>query len=72
MKQFITKIKFPFSIIIGALVAYLLISYPFESYTLPIIIIWLPDLIGWNAFFVLVGFVAGLATLGGCSALTED
>jgi hypothetical protein len=41
-----------------------LFAYPLETYTLPIIIIWLPDIIGWNAFYVVLGILAGMATYG--------
>ena len=71
MKLFIKKIQIPLSIIIGIYVAYWLIVNPFETYYLPIIIIWIPDFIGWAAFFVLIGILAGLVTLGGCSSFSE-
>ena len=72
MKLFIKKIQIPLSIIVGVYVAYWLITNPFESYTLPIIIIWLPDIIGWNAFFIFLGVLASLITLGLCSAFSEE
>jgi hypothetical protein len=72
MKLFIRKIQIPLSIIVGVYAAYWLIVNPFEEYTLPIIIIWIPDIIGWNAFFVLLGLFAGLATYGTCLSFTEE
>jgi hypothetical protein len=72
MKLFIKKIQIPLSIIVGAYVAYWLITNPFESYTLPIIIMWLPDIIGWNAFFIFLGVLACLITLGLCSSFSEE
>ncbi len=64
LRSLIRKIQIPLSIIVGIVVAYLLIAYPFESYRLPVIIIWIPDVIGWNAFFILLGVFASLITLG--------
>jgi len=72
MKNLIRKIQIPLSILVGGFVAYWFIANPFESYTLPIIIIWLPDIIGWNAFFVVLGVIAGLVTLGVCSSTSEE
>ena len=72
MKSFLKKIQIPVSLIVGIYVAYWLIANPQESYTMPVIIIWLPDVIGWNAFFVLVGALASLLSLGIFSSLTED
>ena len=37
---------------------------PFESYTLPIIIIWIPDVFGWTTLFVLIGLFAGFFCVG--------
>jgi hypothetical protein len=72
MKNLIRKIQIPLSILVGGFTAYWLIANPFETYTLPIIIIWLPDLIGWTAFFILLGVLAGLITLGICSSISEE
>jgi len=72
MKSFLKKIQIPVSLIVGIYVAYWLIANPQESYTMPVIIIWLPDVIGWNAFFVLVGALASLLSLGIFASLTED
>ena len=70
MKSLIRKIRIPLSILVGGVVCYLLFAYPLETYTLPIIIIWLPDVIGWNAFYVVLGILAGLLTWGAC--LTKE
>ena len=64
MKSLIRKIRIPLSILVGGVVCYLLFAYPLDSYRLPIIIIWLPDIIGWNAFYVVLGILAGMATYG--------
>lgn len=40
------------------------INNPFESYTLPIIIIWIPDVFGWTTLFVLIGLFAGFVCVG--------
>ena len=72
MKNLIRKIKIPLSILVGGYVAYWFIVNPFETYTLPIVIIWLPDVIGWTAFFVLIGILAGLITFGICSSISEE
>jgi len=72
IKNFIKKMKFPISILVGGYVCFWLITNPLESYTLPIIIIWLPDIIGWNAFFVFLGLLAGLVTLGICLSIEDE
>jgi hypothetical protein len=72
MKKFVQKIQFPLSIIVGIYVSYWLITNPFETYVLPVIIIWIPDIIGWNAFFVLLGVLAGLITLGLCGIISDE
>ena len=64
IKNLILKIRLPVSILVGGVVCYLLFAYPLETYTLPIIIIWLPDIIGWSAFYVVLGILAGMATYG--------
>jgi hypothetical protein len=66
MKTLIRKIKIPLSLFFGGFASYLLFANPLESYTLPVIIIWLPDVIGWDAFFVVLGIIAGLITFGIC------
>ena len=63
IKNLILKIRLPVSILVGGVVCYLLFAYPLETYTL-LIIIWLPDIIGWNAFYVVLGILAGMATYG--------
>jgi len=70
-RSLIRKIQIPLSIIVGVVVAYLLIAFPFDSYWLPVIIIWIPNVIGWNAFFILLGVFAFLITLGICTEYTE-
>ena len=60
IKKIYTLLTSIISIFVGWYVYFWFISNPFETYTLPIIIIWLPDVIGWNNFFVAIGFFAGL------------
>ena len=72
MKKLVRKIKIPLSILVGVFATYWLFANPFESYTLPIIIIWLPDIIGWDAFFVVLGILAGLITFGICLSIEEE
>jgi len=72
MKNLLLKFKIPLSIIIGGYVSYLLIAYPLESYTLPVIIMWMPDIIGWNAFFIFIGIIASLMSWGILSSITDD
>jgi len=37
---------------------------PKDSYTLPIIIIWIPDVFGWNTLFIIIGILAGFLSVG--------
>ena len=41
-----------------------LMTNPLERYVMPIIIIWLPETIGWHNFFILLGVLVGLFILG--------
>lgn len=73
MKKFFSILKYPISIAVGAFTYYWLISNPQESYPIPIILYWIPDVIGWNGFFIVIGILAGLLTLGACvGILGED
>jgi len=52
-----------------------LVTNPLDSYSIPIIIYWIPDVIGWHGFFIVCGILAGLITLGICLSVageTED
>ena len=55
---------YPISIYGGWYVYNWLMTNPLERYVMPIIIIWLPETIGWNNFFILLGFLVGLFILG--------
>ena len=55
---------YPISIYGGWYVYNWLITNPLERYVMPIIIIWLPETIGWNNFFILLGVLVGLFILG--------
>ena len=71
-KKFFSKFKFPVSIIVGGYAYYWLVTNPLESYSIPIIIYWIPDVIGWNGFFIVLGILAGLITLGICLSLAGE
>ena len=72
VKKFFSVAKIPISIVVGGYAYFWLISNPQESYPIPIILYWIPDVIGWNGFFILVGFLAGLITLGICLSLAGE
>ena len=55
---------YPISIYGGWYVYNWLMTNPLERYVMPIIIIWLPETIGWNNFFILLGVLVGLFILG--------
>ena len=67
MKKLFKIIRYPLSIILGGYTYYWLVTNPLESYTMPVIIIWLPDAIGWNAFFILVGIFVCIVSFTICS-----
>ena len=56
----------------GGYVYFWLISNPQESYPIPIILYWIPDVIGWNGFFIVLGVLAGLITLGICGSIAGE
>ena len=55
---------YPISIYGGWYVYNWLMTNPLERYVMPIIIIWLPETIGWHNFFILLGVLVGLFILG--------
>ena len=55
---------YPISIYGGWYVYNWLVTNPLERYVMPIIIIWLPETIGWHNFFILLGVLVGLFILG--------
>ena len=71
-KKFFSKFKFPISIIVGGYAYYWLVTNPLESYSIPIIIYWIPDVIGWHGFFIACGILAGLITLFLCAHLADE
>ena len=72
MKKLFTIAKWPISIIIGIYAYYWLINNPFETYTLPVIIIWLPDVIGWNGFFIFLGIIAWAISFYICGKIAGE
>ena len=72
ISKFFSITKFPISIAVGGFVYFWLISNPLESYRIPIILYWLPDVIGWNGFFIVVGILAGFIALGICLSLAGE
>ena len=70
MKKTARVLRIPFTIIVGLIVAciafYWFITDPQESYSIPIIIYWLPDVIGWMGFFILISIVIGAFAGGIC------
>ena len=72
IKDLLKKLQIPISLFVTIYSSYWLITNPFESYTLPVIIIWLPDVIGWNAFFVVLGIIFGCITFAILNSLTEN
>ena len=57
-------LMYPISIYGGWYVYNWLVTNPLERYVMPIIIIWLPETIGWHNFFILLGVLVGLFILG--------
>ena len=64
IKKTLSFIKFPISILIGGYVYYWLICSPLETYRIPIITYWMPDVIGWNGFFIFLSIFAAHIALG--------
>ena len=71
-KKFFSKFKWLISIVVGGYAYYWLVTNPLESYPIPIIIYWIPDVIGWHGFFIVCGILAGLITLGLCLSLAGE
>ena len=63
-KKIYSFLMYPISIYGGWYVYNWLMTNPLERYVMPIIIIWLPETIGWHNFFILLGVLAGLFILG--------
>ena len=49
-----------------------LINNPQESYPIPLILYFIPDIIGWYGFFILVGIIAGALSVGVVALLQES
>ncbi|MDG1144468.1 MAG: hypothetical protein P8N92_07345 [Burkholderiales bacterium] len=65
MKKLVGFLALPAGLIVGVVIMYWFLANPQDSYRMPIIIIWLPDVIGWDAFFILIGIIGGAFTWGG-------
>ena len=72
IKKFFSISKFPISIAVGGYAYFWLITNPQESYPIPIILYWIPDVIGWNGFFIVIGILVGLIALGLCLSLAGE
>ena len=57
-------LMYPISIYGGWYVYNWLMTNPLERYVMPIIIIWLPETIGWHNFFIAVGVFVGMIIFG--------
>ena len=71
-KKFFSKFKYLISIIVGGYAYYWLVTNPLESYPIPIILYWIPDVIGWHGFFIACSILAGLVTLVLCAQLADE
>jgi len=49
-----------------------LINNPQENYPIPLILYFIPDIIGWYGFFILVGIIAGALSVGAVALLQES
>ena len=49
-----------------------LINNPQESYPIPLILYFIPDIIGWYGFFILIGIIAGALSVGVVALLQES
>ena len=54
IKKFFSIAKFPISIVVGGYAYFWLISNPQESYPIPIILYWIPDVIGWKMALIII------------------
>ena len=61
MRKFFSIIKYPLSIAAGVLTYFWLLGL--ETLRIPVIISWIPNLIGWKAFLILLSIFAGLVVL---------
>ena len=69
IKKFFRIIKYPLSIIAGGYAYFWLIMNPLETYSIPIILYWLPDTIGWHGFFIVCGILAALVVFILCASI---
>ena len=62
MKEFISRYAIIFSVLFGLLVALFFYIYPLhsESVPVPVLLMWIPELFGWEVFSLVVGGVLGL------------
>ena len=49
-----------------------LINNPQESYPIPLILYFIPDIIGWYGFFILIGIIAGALSVGAVGLLQDS
>ena len=73
VRKFFSKIKYPLSIIVWFYTSYLFITdTSVGTIRIPIIFAWIPDVLGWNALFIIIGFGLGFATFGICSWIAGE
>ena len=72
IKKSFKIMKWPISILAGGYAYFWLVTNPLESYTLPVIIIWLPDVIGWHGFFIFLGIIAFGVSFFICSSIADE
>ena len=71
VKKFFSKIRFPLGIIVWIASSYWFISGG-GTYTIPIILEWVPDVLGWNALWIFCGFGFGVGTVAICSIIAGE
>ena len=74
IRKFFSKIKFPVGVIAWIASSYWFISSSSEggTYRIPILIAWIPDVLGWNAFWIFCGFGLGLVSFSICSMIAGE
>ena len=74
IRKLFSKIKYPVGIIVWIASSYWFISDSSEgdTYRIPIILSWIPDVFGWNAFFIFISLGLGFAAVGICSLIAKD
>ena len=74
IRKLFSKIKYPVGIIVWIASSYWFISDSSEgeTYRIPIIFSWIPDVFGWNAFFIFISLGLGFMGAGICSLIAKD